>query len=81
MAAIETLGDLRDRGMGLYANCSAPNAGHGSRLDIDLLIERFGADYVYINDTRIERSLVCSKCGHRGAHITVIANTRPQISR
>ena len=30
---IETLGDLREHGMGLYAHCMAPNVGHGSRID------------------------------------------------
>ena len=73
---IETLGDLKRNGMGLYAHCTAPNVGHGSRLDLDALIDRLGEDHVYINDRRLASMLVCSKCGHRGARLTVTANTR-----
>ena len=75
--SISTLGDLKQRGMGLYAHCSAPNAGHGSPLDLDALIERFGADHVYVNDTTIGPLCVCKKCGHKGANVTVTPNAPP----
>jgi hypothetical protein len=73
---IETLGDLKRNGMGLYAHCAAPNVGHGSQLDLEALIGRLGEDHVYIDDRRLASVLVCSKCGHRGAQLTVMANTR-----
>jgi hypothetical protein len=72
---ISTLGDLKVHGMGLYAHCTAPFVGHGGPLDIDSLIEKFGADFVYINETRISRSCICRHCGHKGAKLTVIADT------
>jgi hypothetical protein len=74
---VETLGDLKDHGMGLHAHCMAPYAGHGARLDLDKLIEQFGAGHVFVGDDRIERACVCKQCGHKGAKITVIANTKP----
>lgn len=73
---VETLGDLKTSGMGLYAHCTAPNAGHGSPLDLDELIRRLGESFVYINDTTIGRAAVCKRCGHKGAFLTVIANTK-----
>jgi hypothetical protein len=73
---VETLGNLLDHGMGLYAHCARPGAGHGARLDLDMLIERYGEDYVYINDRRIAAACICQKCGHRGAKVNVVANTR-----
>jgi hypothetical protein len=39
---VETLGALLGNGMGLYAHCTARNVGHGSRLDLDALIDRRG---------------------------------------
>lgn len=57
----ETLADLKEHRMGLYAHCSAPGAGHGSELDLDFLIDRFGKDFVYINETQISRALVYKK--------------------
>lgn len=73
---VETLGDLRASGMGLYAHCTAPHAGHGSLLDLDALIRRLGEDFVYINDKSIGRAAVCKRCGHKGALLTVTANTK-----
>lgn len=64
---VETLGDLKASGMGLYAHCTAPNAGHGSPLDLDVLIRGLGEDFVYIDDKSIGRAAVCKRCGHKGA--------------
>lgn len=77
---VSTLGDLRDYGMGLFANCTAQFAGHGSQLNLDELIEKYGEDYVFINETRIARACKCW-CGHKGAKITMVANTTPQMVR
>lgn len=57
--------------MRLWAHCLAPNAGHGGPLDLDRLIDRYGADYVVVGEKRIGARAVCSKCRHRGAMITV----------
>lgn len=65
--SLETLGHLRDMNVRIFAHCTAQYAGHGDWLDIDALIERFGEDYVFINETRIGAACVCRKCGHRGA--------------
>lgn len=74
---VETLGDLRAEGMGLYAHCDAQGVGHGRQIDLDKLIQIFGEDYVYIQDREIGRRAVCVHCGHVGAKINVIANTTP----
>lgn len=71
---VETLGDLRDHEMGLYAHCLAPSVGHGGPLDLGSLIEVLGEDYVFINDKRIGAACVCRKCGHQGAGITVVSS-------
>ncbi|TPL49131.1 hypothetical protein FJ937_16735 [Mesorhizobium sp. B2-4-4] len=55
---IETLGDLRDHGMGLRGHCRAPNSSHSRVLDLDKLIRLFGEDYVYIKDEEIGRRFV-----------------------
>lgn len=68
---MDTLGKLRDFGYRLFAGCTAPGSGHGDWLDLDVLIERFGEDYVFINETRIGAACVCKKCGHRGATLTL----------
>jgi hypothetical protein len=67
---IQTLGDLRDNGIGLYAHCISPNVGHGSRLDLDALIDRLGEQHVYINDRKLASALVSRRCGQKGALIT-----------
>lgn len=61
MISIETLGDLKQHGMTLIGNCAGPNCGHGRPLDIDMLIDRLGADYVFVNDRLIGSNLVCSR--------------------
>ncbi len=74
---IETLGDLKAHDIGLNAHCSAPDTGHSGPLDIDMLIERFGADYIFIGDRRIGAACVCKVCGHRGARVMLAPDTRP----
>lgn len=67
MKVIETLGDLRDSNMGLYAHCRARNVGHGRELDLAKLIAYLGKDYVFICDERIGNETVCTHpgCGQR----------------
>ena len=76
-SSVSTLGDLKLHGKRLYAHCTAPYSGHGAPLDLDALIRRFGADYDYINETLIAASCVCRKCGHKGAKVNVVADSRP----
>lgn len=65
---LATLRDLKRAGYRLYGNCYC---GHGCELDLDLLIARYGAGYVFINEHRIERSLVCTRCGRPGGKLTL----------
>ncbi len=69
MTTYDTLGKLRSGGYTLSAHCNGQFCGHGRALDLDKLIEQFGADYVIINETRIGKALVCSSCKHRGARV------------
>lgn len=78
-----TLSELKARGEGLRANCGRPGllCGHGERLDLDRLIERYGADYNIINETRIAKACKCGACGYKGAVIHIIANSTPAAYR
>lgn len=46
--------------------------GRGRKLDLDMLIERFGPDFVFINEIEISRRLRC-KCSHVGGTVRVTA--------
>jgi hypothetical protein len=71
---VQTLGDLMANGMGLNAHCGSTVCARGRALDIGVLIERFGSDYVYIGERRIAASLRCS-CGHKGGALRVSAQS------
>ena len=66
--SLRTLGDLKQAGYRLYGNCYC---GRSRELDLDMLIERYGEDYVFINEHRIQRSLKCTSCGHPGGKLTL----------
>lgn len=66
-----TLGEMKEEDYRLVAHCQNRDCGHGQALDIDLLIERFGPDYVIVGERRIGAACVCSACGHKGAAITI----------
>lgn len=68
---VTTLGEFKAAGYRLFANCETPWCAKGAALDIDQLIERYGADYVVTNDTRIAAAVRCSFCGRRGGKLTV----------
>ena len=71
MIVIDTLGALREGGYRLFAHCEIDHTClHSAVLDLDVLIERFGEDFPFI-DRRDElaRALVCARCGRRGAVI------------
>ncbi len=69
---VTTLADIKRERWALWGNCSGMNCGHGCKLDIDALIELFGKNHVFINDTIIPRRLVCRKCGHRGGSCHIV---------
>ncbi len=66
---IRTLGDLKARGDSISAHCGNPNCGHYKLLDLDMLIARFGADYVFINETRIKNAVRCEICERKGGKL------------
>ena len=74
---MSTLADLKRENWTLYGHCTARNCGHGRAIDLDMLIERFGPDFVFINETGISRRLRC-KCGHLGGTVRVTAPGKAQ---
>lgn len=66
---IQTLGDLKAHQIDMWGHCIG--CGGGRRLEMDELIERYGADFVYVGETAISKALVCAKCGRRGGSITI----------
>jgi len=74
---MSTLSEIKASGEGLMANCAGPNCGHGKKLDIDMLIERFGTDYEVVNERRIAVACKCDRCGHKGAVVHMVANSTP----
>jgi hypothetical protein len=74
---MSTLAEIKAAGEGLMANCAGPNCGHGKMLPLDLLIYRYGADYEMTGETRIASACKCERCGHRGAVVHLIANSKP----
>lgn len=65
---IQTLSDLREHQIDMWGNCLC---GAGSKLDMDKLIERYGADFVYVGETKISAALECRKCRRRSGSITL----------
>lgn len=65
---LETLGDLKSAGYQLYGHCYC---GHGQILNLDLLIDRFGKDYVFVGETRMVTALSCTACGRPAEKITL----------
>jgi hypothetical protein len=60
---LRTLGDLYQR----YGHCYC---GHAQVMNIDVPIDRFGADHEFIIDKRIVRARWCSECGRLAGQIT-----------
>ena len=65
-----TLADYKIGGMNLWANCKSPRCAHGAKMDLDVLIQRFGANYEPVGNDAIERAFVCKRCGTKGAVLT-----------
>jgi DNA-directed RNA polymerase subunit RPC12/RpoP len=62
--SIRTLGDLVAHGYGMNALCE--HCRHRVDLDMQMLIRRFGADFVYVGKT-LDPRLRCTRCGAKGA--------------
>lgn len=69
--SLSPLGDLKAAGYRLIGNCGNPACGRGRWLNIDALIEKFGAGYEVVGEARIARSLKCDGCGHKGGRLTL----------
>lgn len=70
---ISTLGDLRREGMTASGYCAA----HGMRaIDLDRLIERLGADWVYVGR---RWPIKCAVCG--GPLSSFVSPTGPGMGR
>ncbi|WP_136660930.1 hypothetical protein [Nitratireductor sp. XY-223] len=72
--SVTTLADLQAEGWHCWAHCGARNCGSASKLDIGLLIERFGPGHSFINEARISSLLVCRRCGHQGGRLSICAS-------
>lgn len=66
--SLSTLGDLKNAGFRIYGNCYC---GHGRELDLEMLIKRYGVEYVFINEERNTGALVCTRCGQPGGRLTL----------
>lgn len=66
-----TLGNAKDIGCDLWANCLNPSCGHGSKLDLDALIDKYGRDYEFAGPDSFMKNMRC-RCGHLGATHTII---------
>jgi hypothetical protein len=61
-----TLGQIREAGYYLWATCHPDHTrGHIFMLDIEQLIEKFGADFNILG-TRLSANLYCPHCGAQG---------------
>jgi hypothetical protein len=82
---VEMLWQLKKLHMGLMGHCGsycgADGCSYCRELDLDLLIQRFGPEHVFVNDQWIARRIKCSRCGHKGGTITVKSDTRSQVER
>ena len=59
---IQTLGDLKREGMGATGHCAthACSMAGGRAIDLDRLIDRLGADWVYVG---VRWPVKCARCG------------------
>jgi len=76
MASIETLGDLIDDGYRVSVHCHAPLCWHWAPLDLVVLAERFGRDFVAVgNPNPLAAKLRCSKCQSKKVGIILLPVT------
>ena len=66
--SIRTLGNLVEYDMGIVARCEA--CGHRRALNMDDLITRLGADFVYVNSD-LDKWLRCTECDEKKASAQV----------
>ena len=71
---ISTIQDHIDFGYKLTAHCGTfPRCSHNEALDLKALRRKLGPDYVLTDNSALTRALVCRKCGHKGAQLTLSA--------
>ena len=70
---IDKLWQLKKLGMGLMAHCASMGCSHCTELDLDVLMEVFGPEHIFVYCPRISESIKCTQCGYTGALLTVRA--------
>lgn len=63
-----SLGSVRALGYVIWAHCDRQGCGHGSELDLEALIGRYGVE---VEAVELNGRLVCQRCGWRGGRITI----------
>jgi len=78
----DTLGSLKAHGMGFRFVCQAvnPPCANSTGDVLDSLIERYGPDHAYLN-VDFGKNRRCSKCGHLGAGVRLIANDKSAYAK
>ncbi|HEV7345451.1 MAG TPA: hypothetical protein VGN60_07445 [Devosia sp.] len=72
------LGTLRDKGYQLTAYCNAEDCRHSAGVDLDLMVDRLGRDFVAIGDPQpLAPRLRCAVCGGKDLTIHVTPPTDP----
>ncbi|GAB5506098.1 MAG: hypothetical protein Rhirs2KO_12610 [Rhizobiaceae bacterium] len=74
MSRVSTLSDVARMGCQIWANCCGQNCGHGAKLDLEKLIERFGPDCPVSRPGGFLSRMRCTRCGHLGASPTLTPN-------
>lgn len=72
---VETLAE--HRGFRLHAYCQLPSCRHHDWVAVDTLADRLGGDTVL---AEILPRLRCSRCGHRGAKVTLHPPSHPEAA-
>jgi hypothetical protein len=69
---LSTLQDIKDAKHFIYGHCgNFPRCSHAKILDIDGLIHRLGPTYEFVGNDKLQKSLVCDVCKHKGGTITL----------
>jgi hypothetical protein len=70
---VDTLQALTENGFRLYAHCGNLDCRHSSQLDLKVLAEKLGPDFVAIgNPNPLVARLHCQKCGSKDLGMLVV---------
>ena len=75
-----TLQEHKDSCSPIYAYCGNNLCKHGERLDVDMLIARFGPDFE-VSAYTLNRRLRCTKCGGKECRINVPGDQRSSLQK